>query len=117
MPPAATRPPANCDKYVVKPLNLNTRVNETDQVDTLNVFNGDSPADDTGILTGHAALRPRHGHRPDARRPDVPGGIHYGNLEVLNIELGSGNDTLHRRVDARRPHRDHDRRTATTSCA
>ena len=34
------------DQYVVKPLNLNTRVNETDQVDTINVFNGDSPADD-----------------------------------------------------------------------
>ena len=35
----------------IKPLNLNTRVNEADQVDTLNVFNGDSPADDTGVLT------------------------------------------------------------------
>src|SRR5206468_13131004 len=35
--------PAGGTNYVIKPLNLNFRVQEADQVDTLNVFNGNSP--------------------------------------------------------------------------
>jgi hypothetical protein len=45
-----TRPAAG-DRYSIAPVNLNTRVIEEDQVDTLNVFHGDSPADDFGLLT------------------------------------------------------------------
>ena len=59
------------DKYVVKPLNLNTRVDEADQVDTLNVFNGDSPADDTGTLTATQlsglGMGTRHSRSPAGR--------------------------------------------------
>ena len=36
---------------------------------------------------------------------------------LLNIELGTRQRHAHGRVDARRPHVDHDRRAATTSCA
>ena len=35
------------------------------------------------------------GTEPDARRARTfTGGITYGNVEALNIELGTGNDTL-----------------------
>ena len=44
--PWTTQPLAN-DAYTVKPVNLNTRVDETVQVDTINVYNGDSPADES----------------------------------------------------------------------
>ena len=44
--------PSAGDKYFYTPVNLNERVDEADQVDTLNVFNGHSPANDVGTLTG-----------------------------------------------------------------
>ncbi|MFL6014724.1 MAG: beta strand repeat-containing protein, partial [Gaiellaceae bacterium] len=82
------------DKYVVKPLNLNTRVKEADQVDTLNVFNGDSPADDRGVLTEDQVSGLGMGTGLTLEGRTFPGGIHYNALEAVNIELGSGNDTF-----------------------
>ena len=82
----------NC--YFYRPVNLNTRVDETTQVDTLNVFNGGSPADDIGVLTAdHLTGLGMAGDTVIAGRT-LAGGIVYGDIEVLNIELGSGNDTF-----------------------
>ena len=82
------------DTYTVMPLNLNTRVDETVQVDTLNVFHGNSPSDDTGTLTqSRLSGLGMGGDTFIADRP-FDGGITYANLEALNIELGTGDDTL-----------------------
>ena len=79
---------------MIRPLNLNIRVVDADQVDTVNVFNGDSPSDDTGTLTSDRLTGLGMGAESiiDGRR--FVGGITYGNVEALNIQLGTGNDTL-----------------------
>ena len=82
------------DKYVVKPLNLNTRVIETDQVDTINVWNGDSPSDDIGTLTDTSLSGLGMGTGLTLAGRTFAGGITYRNVEALNIELGTGNDTI-----------------------
>ena len=80
------------NEYFYRPVNLNTRVDESDQVDTLNVFNGNSPANDVGVLTsGHLTGLGMGGDAVIAGRT-LPGGIVYRELEVLNIALGTGND-------------------------
>ena len=86
---------ATGDQYVIKPLNLNTRVDEEDQVDTLFVFNGDSPANDQGTLTATnlSGLGMGTGLELEPGR-FFAGGITYSNLEAINIFLGSGNDTF-----------------------
>ena len=80
------------DRYFIAPINLNVRASEDDQVDTLNVFNGNSPADDVGVLTSSHLGGLGMGGDTVVRGRTIEGGITYGNLEVLNIELGSGLD-------------------------
>src|SRR5205085_11445223 len=84
--------PAAANQYFFRPVNLNTRVDETQQVDTLNVFNGGSPSNDKGTLTSdHLTGLGMGGDAVIAGRT-LPGGIVYTDLEVLNIALGTGND-------------------------
>jgi hypothetical protein len=74
--------------------NPNLNVIEADQVDTLNVFNGRSPRHDLGTLTETRLTGlGMGGDRVIAGVPQ-PGGITYTGLEVVNIELGTGNDTF-----------------------
>ena len=82
------------DHYVVKPLNLNTRVKETDQVDTLNVFNGNSPADESSVLTATTLTGLGMGTDLVLAGHTFTGGITYANIESLNIHLGTGADNL-----------------------
>ena len=86
--------PSAGDRYFFAPLNANIKVNEDVQVDVLNVFNSESPSNDTGTLTeDHLSGL---GMGPDtviAGRPFL-GGITYHNMEQFNLTLGSGNDTL-----------------------
>ncbi|KPK03543.1 MAG: hypothetical protein AMS20_10425, partial [Gemmatimonas sp. SG8_28] len=83
------------NEYFYRPVNLNTRVDEADQVDTLNIFHGNSPADDVGVLTGdHLTGLGMGGDTVIAGRV-LPGGITYRDLEVLSIELGTGNDSFY----------------------
>lgn len=56
---------------------------------------GDTPSNDTGVLTaGQLTGLGMAGDTVIAGRT-LPGGIVYRDLEVLNIVLGTGNDTFH----------------------
>ena len=84
--------PVAGNHYFYRPVNLNTRVDEAEQVDTMNVYNNGSPADDVGVLTAdHLTGLGMGGDTVIAGRT-LPGGIVYRDLEVLSIRLGSGND-------------------------
>ncbi|MCC9643317.1 hypothetical protein LOC71_13610 [Rhodopirellula sp. JC740] len=74
---------------------LNFFVDEFNAVDYMFVHDEDSPADSTGYLTAERLWGLNLG-------PDVtvggrlqPGGIQYGNLEVLQVDLGRGNNDFH----------------------
>src|SRR6185295_6490534 len=83
------------DFYFYRPVNLNTRVDEADQVDTLTIYNGDSPANDIGTLTEDHLTGLGMGGEAVIGGRTLPGGIIYRDLEVLTIHLGSGNDTFY----------------------
>ena len=80
--------------YYYAPLNANFDVEEPDQVDVLNVFNGNSPSNDSGTLTGDRLIGFGMGDDTVIGGRLLPGGITYKSLEELNIELGTGNDSL-----------------------
>ena len=80
------------DSYFYAPVNLNTRVSEAVQVDTLNVFNNDSPADEIGVLTDERVFGLGMGAATVVGGRAFDGGIRYRELETLNIHLGSGAD-------------------------
>ena len=86
--------PVAGDAYFYAPINLNTRVIETTQVDTLNVFNGQSPANDEGVLTEDRLTGLGMGGDTFVGDKLIRGGIEYRGLEALRIELGTGDDTL-----------------------
>ena len=78
--------------------NPNLIVDETQQTDILEVLNTDSLADDTGVLTDSRITG--LGMGPDRTIGGVAydGGITYGDIELLRLDLGRGNDRL--RVDS-----------------
>ncbi|MCH7628087.1 MAG: hypothetical protein IH997_05145, partial [Proteobacteria bacterium] len=80
------------DLYAIAPVNPNVRVSEDVQVDTLNIFHGDSPSDDFGVLTENRLIGLGMGGDTIISGLIIPGGVTFANLEVINIELGSGND-------------------------
>jgi hypothetical protein len=80
--------------YYFAPVNPNIRVVEAEQVDTLNVYNGNSPANDVGTLTENRLYGLGMGPDTVIGDREVQGGITYHNLEALNITLGSGDDQL-----------------------
>ena len=84
--------PALVDEYAIRPLNPNERVKEVDQVDTINVFHGNSPADDVGHLTRNRLTGLGMGGDTVIAGLELPGGITYDGIEELDIELGSGNN-------------------------
>ena len=78
--------------YAITNESLNFFVNEPDLVDVMFVHDEDSPADSTGYLTANRLWGLNMG--PDVTIGDRlrAGGITYGNLEVLQIDLGTGNN-------------------------
>jgi hypothetical protein len=80
--------------YYYAPFNANFAVDEVDQVDVLNIFNGDSPSNDSGVLTGDRLTGFGLGGDTVISGREIEGGIKYLSLEELNIELGTGNDSL-----------------------
>ncbi|MHC4427668.1 MAG: beta strand repeat-containing protein, partial [Planctomycetota bacterium] len=80
------------DDYFFTPVNPNIRVDEATQVDTLNVFHGNSPANDTAVLTDSTLTGLGMGGDAVIAGRVFAGGITYFSLEVINIELGTGND-------------------------
>ena len=98
----AGKTPADGYAYAVKPLNLNTRVNEADQVDTLNVFNGDSPSNDTGTLTSTRLTGLGMGDVSIIAGRSIDGGITYSEPRVDRDRPRLRQRRLHDRVDPRR---------------
>ncbi|TCK07577.1 LEPR-XLL domain-containing protein [Marinobacterium mangrovicola] len=80
--------------YAITAQSLNFFVDETIQIDVMFVDDSDSPADSTGTLTTTRLYGLNMG--PDITIGDQlrPGGISYNDLEVIDINLGVGNNTL-----------------------
>lgn len=81
--------------YAITSESLNFFVTESNSVDYMFIHDEDSPADSTGYLTDSRLWGLNMG-------PDITiggrmraGGISYGNLEVLQVDLGSGNNDFH----------------------
>src|SRR6185369_10294698 len=77
--------------YAITQESPNFFVNEATQVDYMFVHDEDSPADSTGTLTANRITGLNMG--PDITiggQRYVAGGITYGNLEVLQLDLGKG---------------------------
>ncbi|MDC1390683.1 hypothetical protein N8342_12725, partial [Acidimicrobiales bacterium] len=79
-------------EYSITPFNPNEGVDEVDQVDTLTVSHGNSPADDIGYLTSDRLIG--LGMGPDAVIGGrlIDGGISFSALEEIFIELGTGDN-------------------------
>ena len=64
------------------------------QVDTLHVFHANSPSNDIGVLTDSTLTGLGMGGDVVISGRTLAGGITYSDLEVLKIDLGSGNDSF-----------------------
>ncbi|MCH2612374.1 MAG: hypothetical protein MK006_15020, partial [Pirellulales bacterium] len=80
--------------YYYAPLNLNLRVVEEDQVDRFNFYHNDSPSDDIGVLTENHLTGLGMGSDVSIGDRIVAGGIQYTNMEVIDLNLGTGDDDL-----------------------
>jgi len=81
--------------YAITEQSLNFFVDETIQVDVMFVHDEDSPADSEGWLTSTRLWGLNMGPDLEIGGQMRPGGITYGNLEVLDIDLGTGNNDFH----------------------
>jgi len=103
--PAVTAPNST-SSYAIANLSINFFADEREQVDYMFVYDQDSVADDTGFMTsevfgtGDKAVRKGRitglgmGPDPYIGESTQPGGITYGDIEVVQVNLGSGNDNL-----------------------
>ena len=80
--------------YAITSESLNFFVDETEQIDFMFVFDQDSPADSSGTLTGSRLSGFNMGPDLVIGGREVPGGINFGDLEVVEINLGTGNNNL-----------------------
>ena len=86
--------PGAGDSYYYAPYNPNFSVDELEQVDTINVYNSDSPSNDVGTLTEDRLTGFGIGGDTVISGRLIAGGIHYKELESFNLFLGSGDDSL-----------------------
>jgi Ca2+-binding RTX toxin-like protein len=89
---AQRKRPEPGNDYFYGPVNLNIRVNEGEQVDVMNIFHGNSPSNDYGVLTNSTLTGLGMGDNVVIAGREIAGGITYFDLEVLNLQLGTGND-------------------------
>ena len=82
------------DQYYVAPLNLNTRVDESTQVDTLLIDDSNSPSNEIGVITENSVTGLGMGGPTTIAGQTIPGGISYSNIETLAVQTGTGNDHL-----------------------
>src|SRR5262249_49995640 len=92
LPAAEWGLPDATSKFAVTHLSSNFFVTESEQVDFATVYNDAATADQTGALTA-----------TDLTGLGMAAGIHYGNLEALDVFLGSGADTFAVRGAMKRP--------------
>ncbi|NIQ03506.1 MAG: hypothetical protein GWM98_26665, partial [Nitrospinaceae bacterium] len=81
--------------YAITAESLNFFVDETTQVDVMFVHDEDSPADSEGWLTPTRLFGLNLGPDLVIGGQRRSGGITYGDLEVVDIDLGTGNNTFH----------------------
>ena len=86
--------PAMSDAYYYAPINPNVLVNEADQVDVAHIDNSNSPAAETGVLTGFRLTGFGMGGDTVIGPKTLQGGIGYNNLELLDLSLGFGSNNL-----------------------
>ena len=86
--------PDTDDRYFFTPVNPNLRVTESDQVDTLNVFHGNSLSDDVGLLTADRLSGLGMGGETVIAGRTFAGGIELIDLDEINIELGKCNEGI-----------------------
>ncbi|MEI7701354.1 MAG: hypothetical protein WCK86_16260, partial [Planctomycetia bacterium] len=86
--------PAVGDQYFITPLNLNLKVTEAEQVDVLNVWNTQSPTNESMTLTDTNLSGLGMGQATEISGENFDGGITYAGLESVNIHLGSGNQSV-----------------------
>jgi Ca2+-binding RTX toxin-like protein len=91
---AATDVPTPESEYAITSLSLNFFVDEDDQIDVMFVHDEDSPADSHGVLTASRLAGLNMGPDVPIDEKLRPGGITYSDLEVLEINLGRGNNHL-----------------------
>ncbi len=86
----ATDVPDTSSEYAITALSANFFVDETAQVDFMFVHDEDSPADSRGVLTATRLSGLNMGPDLIIGGQRRPGGITYNDLEVLEINLGTG---------------------------
>ena len=92
----AVKLPTETDAPLPNPV---ASTDDTGSVDTLNIFNDGSGANDVGTLTGSNLFLNGMGgnlHFVDGqgRAHDFTGGVNYLNVETIEVMLGRGNDDL-----------------------
>ena len=92
--PPAVMLPGESSGTLRLPTSANLSTIESHQVDTLNVFNGDSVSADSGTLTSTRLTGLGMGGDQYISGRLVQGGITYEGLEALGIHLGHGADRL-----------------------
>jgi len=96
--------------YDITNLSPNFFVSEAEQVDTVSVYNDAVDTDESGTLTSTRLRGLNMGPDTVISGQRLPGGMTYGNAEVLSVNLGMGGDTFY--ID--RPGPSSTRVTATT---
>ena len=82
--------PSAGDDYFFTPINANTRVDEAEQVDVVEVFNRESIANESATVSFDRLTGLGLGTDIILDQQVIPGGITYGNVEELNLHLGQG---------------------------
>jgi Ca2+-binding RTX toxin-like protein len=86
--------PGSGDAYHVAPLNPNTTVDESQQVDTLNVYDTADDSNIAGKLTENSITGLGMPTNAIVGGVSMAGGITYHELESVNVYLGKGNNTF-----------------------
>jgi Ca2+-binding RTX toxin-like protein len=94
--------PDNTSYYAITSLSINFFADEREQIDYMFVYDQGSVADKTGVMTSQefdGVVKGRItglGMGPDTFIGGFPqpGGVRYGDLEVVQVNLGTGNDNL-----------------------
>ncbi len=86
--------PAAGSTYHVAPLNPNTTVDESQQVDTLNVYDTGDDSNISGVLTESSITGLGMPATALVGGVQMAGGISYSELESVNVYLGKGKNTF-----------------------
>ncbi|MFN8705806.1 MAG: beta strand repeat-containing protein, partial [Planctomyces sp.] len=92
--PSGALTPSTGDKFFITAVNLNLNVNEAVQVDTVNIYNNASPANESVTITDSRVFGLGMGPDTVIGGESFAGGISYSGIENLNLELGSGRNTI-----------------------